>query len=297
MAGFDWGSAIGAGASLLSGWMGSKSAKDAGKQAAKASDKEIALQREIYNDQRNLQMPFYQGGLQAFDQYRALLGLGGSSSSLGGFSPQGSLQGPADWFGNTSGAPVANQQLYNGDPYYRQAWDEVQNYHGGKYVPGSSRDALQPHLQNVYSRLKGQSQQPAMTQQQAFAQFRNTPGYQFGLDEGRNQVEASAAARGGLNSGATLKALQRYGNDYADQQGFTPYMNRLASLWGGAQTAGSNIGNYGSNFGQQAGSAMQNAGRARASSTYASGQAWGNALEDLAGFGGQWYQKTYGGKG
>lgn len=286
---FDWGSAIGAGVSLINGYMGSKSAKDAAKESGKASDAQIALSRDIYNDQRNLQMPFYQGGLQAFDQYRAMLGLGGSASALGGgaFSPQGSMVGPAQWFGSDKGAPTVNSQLYGSDPYYRKAWDEVSAYHGNRpYVSGSSRDALQQHMQTVYNqaRTQGQQQNPAMTQQQAFAQFRNTPGYQFGLDEGRNTVEASAAARGGLNSGATLKALQKFGNDYADQQGYTPYMNRLAGLFGGAQTASNSIGQFGSNYGQQAGQAMQNAGNARANSTYASGQAWGDAMNNAAYF-------------
>lgn len=50
-------------------------------------------------------------------------------------------------------------------------------------------------------------------------------------------MQASAAARGGLNSGATLKALTEFGNNYADQQGYTPYMNKLASLAGIGQTA------------------------------------------------------------
>jgi hypothetical protein len=76
----------------------------------------------------------------------------------------------------------------------------------------------------------GTSGNTASNQADAFAQFRSTPGYQFGLDEGAKTVQASAAARGGLNSGATLKALTKFGNDYADQQGYTPYMNRLASL-------------------------------------------------------------------
>lgn len=55
-------------------------------------------------------------------------------------------------------------------------------------------------------------------------------------------MQASAAARGGLNSGATLKALQEFGNNYADQQGYTPYMNKLASLAGMAQTSTNTTG-------------------------------------------------------
>ena len=47
--------------------------------------------------------------------------------------------------------------------------------------------------------------------------WRSTPGYQFNLDEGRNQLESSAAARGSLYSGAALKDLTKYGQNYADR--------------------------------------------------------------------------------
>src|SRR6185369_7078168 len=41
------------------------------------------------------------------------------------------------------------------------------------------------------------------------------PGYQFGLNQGTQGIDRSAASKGGLYSGATLKALDRYGQDYA----------------------------------------------------------------------------------
>ena len=47
--------------------------------------------------------------------------------------------------------------------------------------------------------------------------LRNTPGYQFALEQGQNAIDQSALARGNLNSGATLKELQRFGTGLADQ--------------------------------------------------------------------------------
>jgi len=44
------------------------------------------------------------------------------------------------------------------------------------------------------------------------------PGYQFRLKEGLGAIEASASARGNLNTGGTLQGLQRYGQDYASQE-------------------------------------------------------------------------------
>ena len=48
--------------------------------------------------------------------------------------------------------------------------------------------------------------------------FQKDPGYQFRMDEGTKALERSAAARGGLSSGSTLKALTRYGQDYASNE-------------------------------------------------------------------------------
>jgi hypothetical protein len=43
------------------------------------------------------------------------------------------------------------------------------------------------------------------------AQFQADPGYGFRMSEGMKALERSAAARGGLLSGATLKGIQRSG--------------------------------------------------------------------------------------
>ncbi len=66
--------------------------------------------------------------------------------------------------------------------------------------------------------------------------FTQTPGYQFAFDEGRRAVDASASARGMLDSGARLRELTRYGTGMAEQ-GYGQYANRLASLAGIGQTA------------------------------------------------------------
>lgn len=45
----------------------------------------------------------------------------------------------------------------------------------------------------------------------------NSPGYQFALQQGLQGIQRSAAARGTLLTGGTLKALQQYGTGLADQ--------------------------------------------------------------------------------
>jgi hypothetical protein len=59
-----------------------------------------------------------------------------------------------------------------------------------------------------------------------------TPGYQFQLEQGLQGVNRSAAARGGLLSGANLKAI----NDYAQGQAATGYQ----AAWDRAQNAYTN---------------------------------------------------------
>lgn len=55
------------------------------------------------------------------------------------------------------------------------------------------------------------------------------PGYQARMDQGMKAVQNSAAARGMLDSGKTLKDLQRFGQDYASQE-FDKAFNRTLSL-------------------------------------------------------------------
>jgi hypothetical protein len=77
--------------------------------------------------------------------------------------------------------------------------------------------------------------------------MKDDPGYQFRLDEGNKAIERAAAASGRTNSGGTLKALTRYGSDYASGEYGAAYsrfksdqdtrFNRYATVAGLGQTA------------------------------------------------------------
>lgn len=300
----DWGSIAGAAASYAAADKAASASKNAGKTAAAGSDAANALQANIYADQRNLNMPFYNSQLSALNQYNALLGLPGVQGGGGAFSPQGYNAGqvgatPTQWFGSSKGV-TPNQQLMASDPRYAAAWNEIAAQQKQSYGQGFNNNSTQrgwlPRLQAAYGAQAapptGQPPpaQSPMTQQQALAQFRNTPGYQFGLDQGTKAVETSAAAKGGLYSGAAMKALQRFGNDYADQQGYTPYVNRIAAAAGIGQTnpVGS-LTSAAGQYGQNAGGFMQNAANARASGMQNAANARQQGWNDAAGFLGQWY--------
>lgn len=85
------------------------------------------------------------------------------------------------------------------------------------------------------------------------------PGYGFRLSEGQKALERSAAARGGLLSGATGKALTRFGQDYGSQE-FTNAYNRLAGIANLGPSAAGVMNNLGSGYGQSAGAGLMNQG-------------------------------------
>jgi len=65
------------------------------------------------------------------------------------------------------------------------------------------------------------------------------PGYQFRLSQGLEAMNRQAAARGGLISGAALKAGQRYGQNYASGEYGNAYDRALTEYNSGVQRANS----------------------------------------------------------
>lgn len=131
------------------------------------------------------------------------------------------------------------------------------------------------------SGLLGIGGDPA-AQQAAFQRWRDSTGYQFGLSESLRGIEQSAAQRGGLYSGAAMKALQDRASQVANQ-GFGTYFNQLGALAGQGQNANDNNQTASGNFMNAYGSASQNAANARSSAYQQQGQAWGNTLNQLGG--------------
>ena len=117
---------------------------------SQTADKQLALQREQYLKQLELNEPFRQGGLTGQNMLLAQL----------------------------QGGPYASAK-FGGVPGYDPA-SAMRNF-------GAS-------------------------------DFQADPGYAFRLSEGMKALDRTAASRGGLLSGATLKGAQRYGSDLASQE-------------------------------------------------------------------------------
>jgi hypothetical protein len=90
------------------------------------------------------------------------------------------------------------------------------------------------------------------------------PGYAFRQSEGEQAINRAASARGLYNSGGTMKALDRYNQDYATGE-FGNVFNRLSNVAGLGQTATNTGINASQNYGSQVSNNLIGAGSARAS--------------------------------
>jgi len=123
--------------------------------------------------------------------------------------------------------------------------------------------------------------------------FQADPGYGFRLSEGMKGLQNSAAAKGLLSSGSTLKGITDYGQGMASQEYGNAYnryqtnranqLNPLTGILGMGQTAINNVSNAAGQLGQGLGQAAAATGAANASSYINSGNALTNALNTGAG--------------
>jgi hypothetical protein len=75
------------------------------------------------------------------------------------------------------------------------------------------------------------------------SKVKDDPGYDFAMKEGLKAIERSAAAKGNALSGATSKALSRYGTDYATTKVNDVYNRDLTTYGTNQNTGNTNRGN------------------------------------------------------
>jgi hypothetical protein len=213
-----------------------------------------------------LQAPFREGGLAAQNRLMTLLGLAPPDA------PSGSGGGG---FGGIAGmiAGVAKNAL-------------------GQPSSGLNVDRNSPDF-GRYARDFGMSD------------FQADPGYAFRMSEGMKGLERSAAARGNLLSGGTLKGIQRFGQDLASQEytnAFNRYqtnraaqLNPLQSLAGVGQTSANTLGSAGTQFANTMGNLNMNQANVMGNAQMARASAYGNTLNQLANIGGRYLGGSGGG--
>lgn len=114
-----------------------------------------------------------------------------------------------------------------------------------------------------------------------YSGFQASPGYQFRMDQGLKAIERSAAARGGLRSGATMKSLNDYAQGTASSE-FENYANRLAALAGVGQSATNSTSAAGQNMANNVSANQMAAGQARASAYQNVGSAINGGVQNVA---------------
>lgn len=117
------------------------------------------------------------------------------------------------------------------------------------------------------------------------------PSYQFRLQQGQDAIQSSAAAKGGLLTGATLKALQNHGQESASQEYSNAYnrfnadqtnrYNRLSNLVGIGQNAAAQVGNAGAQTAQAIANNTMAGANALAAGQIGSANAWTNGAQQL----------------
>lgn len=112
--------------------------------------------------------------------------------------------------------------------------------------------------------------------------FAGSPGYAWAKAQGQSAIDDSAASRGNLFSGATLKSQQKFGTGLAQQD----WINHLANLYG-LLSSGQNATNAGAtnafNFLGQQNQNLAGYGNAAAAGAIGQGNAWSDMLGNLTG--------------
>lgn len=112
--------------------------------------------------------------------------------------------------------------------------------------------------------------------------MQNDPGYQFRLDEGNKAINASLAARGLGNSGAALKSLTKYGQDYASGE-YGNAFNRQMQMANMGLNAAGGLSNAAGSYGQQLANNYLGYGQAAAGSQMAKYQGQQNGIGSIVG--------------
>lgn len=180
-------------------------------------------------------------------------------------------------------------------------------------IYNTARADNQPYMRlgdqsaNMLLRGLGDGTDGDLTRRFSMADFTKDPGYDFRMSEGARGLEGSAAARGGVLSGAAQKALTKYGQNFASNEYGNAYNryntdqgNRYNRLLGGTtvgQNAVGQVGNAGANYGRSATDLITGQGNAASAGTMGSNNAIQSGIGTITGAAQDWAarQRTYSG--
>jgi hypothetical protein len=264
------------------------------------------LQQNIFNQQRADLAPWRASGEAALTEINRRLGLGGASAAPrqgagpvmgGGGQPLTPTMGGGGGGYGAGGASYDQRDTALMAPTMAMGTDKggmvPQALAGGLATDGATGPQVLPGQQGTANptgvaptTLPPAPGTPgvgnALDPENRYGGFYASPGYQFRFDEGQRGINANRAASGMMQSGDTLRALTRYGQDYASNE-YNTQLNQLFSVAGLGQTATGQGNALAGQYGAQVGMNNQNASNALQSSYGTQANAWGNALGNIGG--------------
>jgi hypothetical protein len=156
------------------------------------------------------------------------------------------------------GGALANNQANKGARAQQDAQQAAIDEQRRQY--DQTRSDLNPYMQF------GQAAIPGLTALNSgdYSGFLSSPDYLAALNQGQSQIDAGAAARGGLFGGGNTKDRIQFGSNLASQY-LGNYRNSLFQQAGMGQNAAAGLGGLGANAASNIGNAYGNMGDARAS--------------------------------
>lgn len=203
---------------------------------------------------------YVNNGESANNAIAALLGVGGAGGSGGGYTQENF---PYEAYAATH--PGIKQGNAFSGPDRARAWQS--------YVSGGSSWTDPSHPPPSASSNTADANT-------GFNNYLNSTAYKFQLGQGINAINSSQAAKGLLDSGATAKALEQYGQNLAGTT-FNNYLDQLRGLSAGGQTGLGQVASAGTAGGANAGRMTAAAGSAEASGINGALGSFGNALSQI----------------
>lgn len=314
------------GAAVVGGAISARGSKSAAGTQADAARDSARLQKEMYDQTREDYAPYRQAGYSGLNKLGYLLGLdqNGYQMAGGGFGGTSAMlpappvaPQPGNYNKGGRGITAYNQDYIrwnqlSADKKRTTPKPVLDDYLAGK--GGTTSDAkYQAELKKYNADLAKYNQQVKSFQASmsggkgspikdseygsllrsfGLKDFQTDPGYQFRMDEGIKGLDRSAAARGGLLSGAALKGINRFSQDFASNEYGNAYnrfnqdqsnkFNRLAAIAGIGQTSTGQVAQAGQNYATGAGNAMMGAGNAMAAGQVGSANAISGALNNVS---------------
>lgn len=267
---------VGIGSALI----GASSANKAAKAQSKAADQQMQLQREMFDQTREDLGGYRDAGGLALDALMYEMGLG-AAPTVGGTTTPLSIETVTTPGGG--GAPSSNPMVrfYQDTGFTltgnRDTRDWIQSQADGSGTGTTQYRVNGQMFSTLEEAQKYANANGTTTGGTPYGGFKATPGYDFRLQSGNDSINALAGARGGLNSGATMKALADYNQGMASQE-YGNYLARLSGLTDMGASAAAGQAGANNAFAQGGSNALANRGNAQAAGAAGVGNALQNGL-------------------